>query len=59
MDVEGAEVEWRASSGDRMLADESKTRATDFSIAAIMARGAGEPRSPGARSSSHAGTQIR
>lgn len=48
MDVEGAEC-WR-SGGDRMVAEEGKTRATDFSIAAIMARSAAEPRSPVARS---------
>ncbi|XP_038206864.1 T-box transcription factor TBX20-like [Zerene cesonia] len=39
MDVDG----W---SGSRMVAEESKTRATDFSIAAIMARSAEQPRSP-------------
>lgn len=44
MDVESAEC-WRAG-GERMVAEESKTRATDFSIAAIMARGGAEPRSP-------------
>lgn len=48
MDVEGAEC-WRPA-GDRMVAEEGKTRATDFSIAAIMARSAAEPRSPVARS---------
>ncbi|KAG7311374.1 hypothetical protein JYU34_002414 [Plutella xylostella] len=55
MDVEGSEV-WRAA---RMLAEESKSRATDFSIAAIMARGAAEPRSPGARSEPHQGSISR
>ncbi|CAG4944287.1 unnamed protein product [Colias eurytheme] len=39
MDVDG----WP---GSRMVAEESKTRATDFSIAAIMARSAEQPRSP-------------
>ncbi|XP_034826564.1 T-box transcription factor TBX20-like [Maniola hyperantus] len=42
MDVEG----W----GSRMVAEESKTRATDFSIAAIMARSAEQRRSPVASS---------
>lgn len=54
MDVASAEC-WRAvavAGGERMVAEEGKTRATDFSIAAIMARSAGaaEPRSPVARS---------
>lgn len=53
MDVESAEC-WR-SGGDRMVAEEGKTRATDFSIAAIMARSAAEPRSPVARSPPHTG----
>lgn len=44
MDVESAGC-W----GGRMVAEEGKTRATDFSIAAIMARSAAEPRSPAAR----------
>lgn len=42
MDVEG----W----GSRMVAEEGKTRATDFSIAAIMARSAEQRRSPVASS---------
>ncbi|CAH2104459.1 unnamed protein product [Euphydryas editha] len=42
MDVEG----WAS----RMVAEEGKTRATDFSIAAIMARSAEQPRSPLAKS---------
>lgn len=46
MDVDSAEC-WAGR--DRMVAEEGKTRATDFSIAAIMARAA-EPRSPVARS---------
>ncbi|XP_028170211.1 T-box transcription factor TBX20-like [Ostrinia nubilalis] len=56
MDVEGAEC-WR-SGGGRMVAEEGKTRATDFSIAAIMARAA-EPRSPLARSPPHTGSVSR
>lgn len=52
MDVENADC-WRP--GDRMVAEESKTKATDFSIAAIMARSAAEPRSPVARSPPHTG----
>lgn len=57
MDVASAEC-WRAvAGGERMVAEEGKTRATDFSIAAIMARSAGaaEPRSPVARSPPHTG----
>ncbi|CAH2067053.1 unnamed protein product, partial [Iphiclides podalirius] len=50
MDVEGA-GRWAGS----MVAEEGKTRATDFSIAAIMARSAAEPRSPAARSPSRTG----
>ncbi|XP_059060626.1 T-box transcription factor TBX20-like [Achroia grisella] len=57
MDVENAEC-WR-SDGDRMVAEEGKTRATDFSIAAIMARSAAEPRSPVARSPPHTGSVSR
>lgn len=34
----------------RMVAEEGRTRATDFSIAAIMARSSDQPRSPGASS---------
>ncbi|KPJ06442.1 T-box protein H15 [Papilio machaon] len=43
----------------RMLAEEGRTRATDFSIAAIMARSAAEPRSPGASSPTHNGVSSR
>lgn len=53
MDVESAEC-WRPG-GERMVAEEGKTRATDFSIAAIMARSAVERRSPVARSPPHTG----
>ncbi|XP_068620833.1 T-box transcription factor TBX20 [Battus philenor] len=55
MDVEGAGC-W---AGCRMVAEEGKTRATDFSIAAIMARSATEPRSPAARSPTHIGLSSR
>ncbi|XP_012549907.1 T-box transcription factor TBX20 isoform X2 [Bombyx mori] len=57
MDVENAEC-WK-SGGDRMVAEEGKTRATDFSIAAIMARSAVERRSPDARSPPHTGLGSR
>lgn len=53
MDVENVEC-WRPG-GDRMVAEEGKSRATDFSIAAIMARSTVEPRSPVARSPPHTG----
>lgn len=53
MDVENAEC-WRAG-GERMVAEEGKTRATDFSIAAIMARSGTEPRSPVAQTPPHTG----
>ncbi|XP_004930966.1 T-box transcription factor TBX20 isoform X1 [Bombyx mori] len=56
MDVENAEC-WK-SGGDRMVAEEGKTRATDFSIAAIMARSAVERRSPDARSPPHTACLI-
>ncbi|CAB3230849.1 unnamed protein product [Arctia plantaginis] len=55
MDVESAEC-WAGR--DRMVAEEGKTRATDFSIAAIMARAA-EPRSPVARSPPLTGSVSR
>lgn len=45
-------MEWRRGDA-RMVAEESKTRATDFSIAAIMARSAAEPRSPAPAVNAH------
>ncbi|XP_045458777.1 T-box protein H15 [Melitaea cinxia] len=42
-----------------MVAEEGKTRATDFSIAAIMARNAEQPRSPLARSPPFLGPSSR
>lgn len=55
MDVEG----WKGGCEDRMPVgsppEEGRTRATDFSIAAIMARGAVDPRTLSARSPQHTG----
>ncbi|XP_041972486.1 T-box protein H15-like [Aricia agestis] len=50
MDVDG----W-----SRMVAEEGKTKATDFSIAAIMARSVEQPRSPVARSPPFLGPASR
>ncbi|XP_063376510.1 T-box transcription factor TBX20-like isoform X2 [Cydia fagiglandana] len=51
------DVETEGWSRARMVAEESKARATDFSIAAIMARG--EPRSPVAVSPTRTGSVSR